>query len=839
MKNIFLFLFLLSILFSNAQVVNIPDTGFKEALLVASPTEHVAQDVNYNWITVDVNDDFEIQESEALAVYHLVVDHKFIENVAGIDKFTNLVTLNCNFNSISNINLEFNLNLNTLYIESNNLTSIDVASNTNLLYLSCRENSLTALELSNNASLNYLNCSGNDLASLDISTNTVLTELFCGYNNLNAIDVSLNTILEKLDCTQNNLSLLNLSTNTDLNILSCGSNSLSNLDLSLNTNLTNLSCKLNNITNLDVSQLSNLISLNCENNNLSAIDISNNNELRYFLCSSNNLSNLDVNSNSFLSNLSCASNSLLKLDLSENMMLTQLKCGNNNSLDYINLKNGNNDNFIFGEFSDFEVLPNINTICVDELNSDLTAFISTEAGIVINYTEYCSLSPVNYNEIYGKVKFDSNLDGCDVTDTNVPNKLVVTDNGSESFATFTQDYGDYLIYTNEGNFTTEFSLNRPSYIDATPSDFTNTFTGFNNTFEANFCTIPTQSENDLTVSLVPLNQVRTGLSAFYQIVYTNNGTSSISGSLDLNFDSTKLSFVSANPSENTNSGSTISFNFDSLNPFETRAIDLEFQVFAPPVVNLGDELQYNVSITPLSGDYTLNDNTYVLSQTIVDSYDPNDIHILEGSEIMYADKEKSLHYVIRFQNTGTADAINVVVKNVLDTNLDWTTIELETTSHPSRVAITNGRKVEFIFENIYLPDSTTDEQGSHGFIAYKVKAKPDVAVNDIIPNKADIFFDLNAPIETNTAITKFVTTLGVKEENKLIFNVYPIPAKGVLQIKSSNTIAKIEIYTKIGQLVITDFNVDSVDVSNLVDGVYFCKITDLKDNVEVKKIIKK
>ena len=96
------------------------------------------------------------------------------------------------------------------------------------------------------------------------------------------------------------------------------------------------------------------------------------------------------------------------------------------------------------------------------------------------------------------------------------------------------------------------------------------------------------------------------------------------------------------------------------------------------------------------------------------------------------------------------------MENSLDENLDWQSLQLETLSHPYRVEIVDGNMVSFIFEEIYLPDSTSNEPASHGFIAYKIKPISDIIIGDVILNKADIYFDFNLPIETNTVSTTIV-----------------------------------------------------------------------------------
>ncbi len=162
------------------------------------------------------------------------------------------------------------------------------------------------------------------------------------------------------------------------------------------------------------------------------------------------------------------------------------------------------------------------------------------------------------------------------------------------------------------------------------------------------------------------------------------------------------------------------------------------------------------TVNPISGDETEDDNVFTLEQTVIGSYDPNDITVLEGDEIFIEDASKYIHYLIRFQNTGTASAIFVRVEHILDEKLDWTTMQLESLSHTGRVQITDGSNVEFNFNNINLPDSTTDEPNSHGYIAFKIKPKTDIEVGDVFNAVAGIYFDFNPPIVTNIATTEIV-----------------------------------------------------------------------------------
>ena len=213
---------------------------------------------------------------------------------------------------------------------------------------------------------------------------------------------------------------------------------------------------------------------------------------------------------------------------------------------------------------------------------------------------------------------------------------------------------------------------------------------------------------------------------------------------------------------------------------------------------------------------------------------------MEGSEIFIEDAEDYLHYVIRFQNTGTASAININVKHQLDEKLNWATMRLLSLSHPGRVEIIDGSDVNFIFDDIHLADSTSNEPDSHGYIAYKIKPKSNVVVGDIFSAVADIYFDFNPPIITNTATTEIVEPLSVNEFNAQSIQLFPNPASEKLEITSNQIIDKLTIIDINGRVlnIIEIYNLEySLDVSGLTKGIYFLELQS-RESKSTKKFIK-
>lgn len=231
---------------------------------------------------------------------------------------------------------------------------------------------------------------------------------------------------------------------------------------------------------------------------------------------------------------------------------------------------------------------------------------------------------------------------------------------------------------------------------------------------------------------------------------------------------------------------------------------------------------------------------------IIDSFDPNDKTVSPTgiTENHYVKAGTTLDYMIRFQNTGTDTAYTVVVKDSLSEYLDPSTIQWGVSSHPYIINITGTEKpiLEFRFNNINLPDSTANELGSHGFVKFKASTYASLENGIEINNNANIYFDFNLPILTNTVQTTIsdlvliYDPLSVETYLEEAITVYPNPTSGLLLIES-NILQQVEIYNISGILIeTTDKN--EIDLSQYSKGIYLVKIVTNKGTA-LKKIILK
>ncbi|MBK8442577.1 MAG: leucine-rich repeat domain-containing protein [Sphingobacteriales bacterium] len=540
--------------------------------------------------------------------------------------------------------------------------------------------------------------------------------------------------------------------------MNCSGNELTVLEVSDLVNLEYLDCGDNQLSSLDISNLVNLQTLDCSDNQLSSLEINNLTNLQYLHCSFNQLSSLEINNLTNLQYLFCYGNQLSKLDVSNLINLQYLICSFN-QLTSLFIKNGINENG--GNTNQglyFSNNPNLAYICCDESQLEYVRNKATANGLnncLIN--TYCSFElGGNYNTILGNVIFDDENNGCDENDVPLNYQIIQVEDDAEGGYTVCDNSGDYKFYCNAGTYTLQPFLEN-LYFSVSSATFN--FTEDDNiSVTQNFCIAPNGTHHDLEITLLPLNPARPGFNAQYQITYKNKGTQTESGSIHLQFDDSVLDFVSASPTLAAQSDSLLTWSFADLQPFESRSINVTLNLNTPqetPPLNGGDEITFLAYINYPQTDETPEDNSSALRQTVVNSYDPNDKTCLQGSQIEVKNIDDYLHYVIRFQNTGSAEAIQVVVKDELADNLDISTFQMVAASHDYRLRLEN-RTLEVFFENINLPDSTTNEPESHGFVAFKIKAADSVTIGSNLKNTAEIYFDYNFPIVTNTTETAVI-----------------------------------------------------------------------------------
>lgn len=261
-------------------------------------------------------------------------------------------------------------------------------------------------------------------------------------------------------------------------------------------------------------------------------------------------------------------------------------------------------------------------------------------------------------------------------------------------------------------------------------------------------TLFTRLHSDLTGGFPRCNSL-----VNYWIDVRNTGTVITSGVIQIELDDS-LIYLSSSLEPDSIIEQNIYWHLDSLTWFSSFGINL--QVEMPDFNSIGDTLISVVQIYNFDeGDDFIFSISDTLEQELVCAYDPNDKAVSPAGmgDEGYIPLEQELKYLIRFQNTGNDTAFTVTIKDQLDSNLDFASVNpIAGSHHPMQVNVDQDGEIEFIFENIMLPDSNVDQLGSQGFVKFSVMPLPDLAPNTPIENSARIYFDFNPPIITNTVL---------------------------------------------------------------------------------------
>lgn len=440
------------------------------------------------------------------------------------------------------------------------------------------------------------------------------------------------------------------------------------------------------------------------------------------------------------------------------------------------------------------------------------------------------------NFLSGQNRLDTNNNGCDTADVMFPNLKLTQSNGN----TYTCDTtGNYNFGFGDGSYTFTPVVENRSYFSVAPTSITLDFPAQPSPVQQSFCITPTGSHNDLKIIVIPMDAARPGFDASYKIIVKNKGNTPLSGTFALAYNDAVMDFISSSLTATVNVPGSLQWNFTNLNPFQSTVVTVVMNMNSPienPALNSGDVLNFSTAISMAPSDETPSDNTFVLSQTVVNAFDPNDKTCLEGETVGIEKIGDYVHYQIRFENTGTWPAQNIKVTDIIDTDkFDISTLMPVAGSH-FYTTTTSGNKVEFLFSNINLPftDALND-----GYLVFKIKTKPTLVQGDTFSNGASIYFDYNYPIVTNTATTTIAALANADFAFEDYFAAYPNPAADFLRIQAKKEVApeSIEIYNVTGQRVLVIPNVkglEKVDVSSLKTGSYFLKVNSQKGSSNIQ-----
>lgn len=350
-----------------------------------------------------------------------------------------------------------------------------------------------------------------------------------------------------------------------------------------------------------------------------------------------------------------------------------------------------------------------------------------------------------------------------VGDIGIPNQTVVATPGP--FYGLTDANGNFTMNIPSGTYT--FSVAHPpgGTIICPTSPFTQNATVTISGDTARGIDFYSKSlhTTDISTQVVVLAH-RPGFNNGQALVNVHNPTPTIANNVVLKIvKPSLLSYMSFSPSNPTSIvGDTATYQIGALAPYSTFSVTV---LDSTPLGALGNQITYSANATTSSIESSTLNNSDAASVIVTGSYDPNDKQVWTtngaNADGFIDTSDATLRYLIRFQNTGNDTAFNIAIRDTFDTNLDMQSLTILGSSHPSYVqtSINGNNLITFKFDNILLPDSTTNEELSHGWVEYTINRLIGLPIGTEIDNTAHIYFDFNAPIVTNTVTSKICPPL--------------------------------------------------------------------------------
>jgi uncharacterized repeat protein (TIGR01451 family) len=724
--------------------------------------------------------------------------------------------------------------------------------------------------------LQYLNCAGNQISTL-LSIPASLIEFNCFGNYLSLLP-ALPLTLIKLNCSFNQLTNLPNLPGT-LQVLICDINNLTSLP-PIPSSLKTLSCSAN-YTLANLPQLPSTLTFLDYGETFISVPTQLPDSLQYLDCSHNQMTNLP-NLPSSLMYLYCDHNQLTQLPTIPSTLQT-LDCGENsiielptipstltslyaadNQLSWVPLvpdtmggfQVHNNNIYCFGNLPYVNIgnISNNPVTCVPN-----QTFYSMGLPFCLDndpiYNSNNCVSTVNINgKIYTDLNANCNFETSDLNISNIP--VLLFDSSNNLVAQNNAINGVYGFSINQtGTYTIKLPVNSsiPFSIACTQADsqivnlisISNTISNINFPVE---CSInnayDAHSQSIITQSLVFPGQthiIKTNISNNQTWYNLDCDSSTYYGTVSINITGPVTYVAPANNALTpTVNGNSFTYNITDFSTLTPASFGLKFLTDTTAQAN--DQICVHVEINPTPIDADTTNNVYDFCYNVSNSYDPNmkevyPVNVLPGYDDWFT-------YTIHFQNTGNAPAFNIRLRDTLDANLDINSFEMLGYSHPAIVSI-NGNVLTVRFNNIMLPDSTTDYEGSIGYFQYRLKPLSNLPLGTQIENTAYIYFDYNAPIVTNTTQNNFQTVLYTLKSNTDAkqLSVFPNPANEKLTIKLQNSAIENCIITNaLGQTVYNSANEMNahpqlqLNISNLKAGVYFVKVRSSNGSYTAKFI---
>lgn len=450
------------------------------------------------------------------------------------------------------------------------------------------------------------------------------------------------------------------------------------------------------------------------------------------------------------------------------------------------------------------------------------------------------------NQISGKIYWDENYNCLpDVSETRLKQVSVLAQSGSKKYSATSDMDGNFSMVTSGGEYTISIAQ-LGSYWDYCGFPNPVTMQSSNDTVFLNIGAKATVICPEMFVSIGSPVFRRCFDNNYLKVQYQNQGTApAINAYVSVTLDP-KLIYLSSTVPLLNQSGSTYTFDIGTVDIGESGFFTINFQVDCDATLGeilcVESHIYPDTNCIPTAGARVA--NRFCLP--VVASYDPNDkTAFVDGKpETAKILPDLDLEYLIRFQNTGNDTAFTVVIADTLSQHLDATSVIPGASSHPYSFELRDGNILRFKFNNILLPDSTTNEPASNGFVKFYIRQTPGNPIGTTLRNSAAIFFDFNLPIITNESMLVISTAVRTKEPSGLLeVKTWPVPAHDRVEMllpEGASAIQSWKLIDMRGQVLRTggpESSNFSILRNGLPSGVYWCQLLLENGKIAIGRVI--
>ncbi len=466
--------------------------------------------------------------------------------------------------------------------------------------------------------------------------------------------------------------------------------------------------------------------------------------------------------------------------------------------------------------------------------------LDTILQVILDSNHVVQLAVKRPAGIHGRIYEDKNANCTyDAGEPVFEDIIVKTNKGNH--VSLSDGDGKYLLSPDSGTYTVSVPVNIKKYTlqcNSSKTLYVKRDTAYRN---IDFALTRVLSYNDISV-LTKWDRLRRGAITRGSIVVENMGSKTVKNikaympvpSLLALYD------ISGNPIYL----DTVVLKIDSLKVNQTFTYYFSFNVDANNFKS-GQSICFKnfMDATTNASDSLPANNTFNACGTVTTAYDPNEKLLLDNRDLTYSDH--TISYTVHFQNTGNDTAMQVIVRDTINTQfLDLEQFKLNWSDYPCKTYMRENVLV-FVFDNIQLPYQSLSGDKSQAAFNFTLGLRPVAKKETSFNNKAAIFFDYEDAVITKPAVAKYVSPLKIRDISTTsicnnqkgavsYFSVLPLNINNTMELQISDINGSFAQAITIGSQQNSESN-GSIDFSipgNLAEGNYLLRLVSSSPALE-------